>query len=90
MLRGSRAFSGKIHQSFLAHLVPPLPAMISQRRLVAKVGTSKSKKVYIYFHLIQLGSRRRRLVVRGGTSKGSTISQNGCSTFGELATEAQQ
>ena len=30
-----------------------------------------------------------RLAVRAGTSKGSTISQYGCSTFGALATEAQ-
>jgi hypothetical protein len=28
--------------------------------------------------------------VRAGTSKGSTINQYGCSTFGALATEAQQ
>ena len=27
--------------------------------------------------------------MRSGTSKGSTISQYGCSTFGALATEAQ-
>jgi type IV secretory pathway ATPase VirB11/archaellum biosynthesis ATPase len=32
----------------------------------------------------------RRLVVRDGTSKCSTISQFGCSTFRELATKAEQ
>jgi hypothetical protein len=31
-----------------------------------------------------------KLVVRAGTSKSSTISQYGCSTFGALATEALQ
>ena len=38
-LKGSRVFSGRIHRPFLAHVVPPLTARISRRRLVAKVGT---------------------------------------------------
>ena len=51
---------------------------------------SKNKKVHKHLHLWPLGPHRRRLAVRAGTSKGSTISQYGCSTFGALATEAQQ
>ena len=43
---GNRAFSGKIHRPFLAHVVPPLAARISRRRLVAKVGTFENKKVH--------------------------------------------
>ena len=86
MLRGSRAFSGKINRPFLAHVVPLLAARISRRRLVAKVGTFKSK----HLHLWPLGPDRRRLGLRAGTSKGSTISQYGCGTFGALATGAQQ
>ena len=35
MLRGSLEFSGKIHWAILAHVVPPLAAGISWRRLVA-------------------------------------------------------
>ena len=62
---------------------------ISWRRLVAKVGTFEKKKVHKHLHLWRLGPHRRRLSVRSGTSKGSTISQYGCSTFGALATEAQ-
>ena len=58
---------------------------ISRRRLVAKVGTFENKKVHKYLHLWPLGPHRRRLAVRSGTSKGSTIS----SAFGALATEAQ-
>ena len=81
--------SGKIHRPFLVHVVPPLAARISRRRLVAKVGTLKKKKVHKHFHLWPLGPHRRRLAVRSGTSKGSTISQYGCSTFGTLATEPQ-
>ena len=81
MLRGSRAFSGKIHRPFLPHVVPPLAARISWRRLVAKVGTFENKKVHKHLHLWPLGPHRRRLAVRSGTSKGST--------FGTLATEAQ-
>ena len=83
MLRGSRAFSGKIHRPFLAH------ARISRRRLVAKVGTFENKTILKNLHLWPLGPHRRRLAVRSGTYKGSTISQYGCSTFGALATEAQ-
>ena len=85
---GSRAFSGKIHRPFLVHVVPPLAARISWRRLVAKVGTLENK-VHKHLHLWPLGPHRRRLAVRSGTSKGSTISQYGCSTFGVLATEAK-
>ena len=85
----SRAFSGKIHRSFLAHVVPLLAARISWRRLVAKVGTFENKKVHKHLHLWPVGPHRRRQAVRSGTSKGSTISQYGCSTFGALATEAQ-
>ena len=90
MLRGSRAFSGKIHRPFLAHVVPPLAARISLRRLVTKVGTFENKKVHKHLHLWPLGPHRRRLAVRYGTSKCSTIGQYGCSTFGALATEAQK
>ena len=57
---------------------------------MAKVGTFENKKVHKHLHLWPLGPHRRRLAVRPGTSKGSTISQYGCSTFGALATEAQQ
>ena len=89
MLRGSRAFSGRIHCPFLAHVIPPLAARISWRRPVAKVGTFENKKVHKHLHLWPLGPHIRRLAVRSGTSKGSTISQYGCSTFGALATEAQ-
>ena len=56
---------------------------------MAKVGTFEHKKVHKYLHLWPLGPHRRRLAVRPGTSKGSTISQYGYSTFGALATEAQ-
>ena len=86
MLRGSRAFSGKIHRPFLAHVVPPLAARISQRQLVAKVGTFENKKVHKH-HLWLLGPHRRRLALRAEMSKGSTVSQYGCRTFGALATE---
>ena len=89
MLHGSRAFSGKIRHPFLAHVVPPLAATISRRRLVAKVETFENKNVHKHLHLWPLGPHRRRLAVRAGTSKGSTISQYGCSTFGALATEAK-
>ena len=89
MLRGSQAFSGKIHRPFLDHVVPHLAARISRRRLVAKVGTFENKKVHKHLRLWPLGSHRRRLAVRSVTSKGSTISQYGCSTFGALFTEAQ-
>ena len=50
----------------------------------------RKKKVHKHLHLWPLGSHRKRLAVRSGTSKGSTISQYGCSTFGALTTEAQQ
>ena len=53
------------------------------------LGTFENKKVHKHLHLWPLGPHRRRLAVRCGTSKGSTISQYGCSTFGALATEAQ-
>jgi hypothetical protein len=49
-----------------------------------RVGTS------LGLYIIPLLAARiswRRLVVRAGTSKGSTISQYGCSTFGALAVE---
>ena len=88
MLSGSRAFSGKINGPFLAHVVPRLAARISWRRLVAKVGTFENKKVRKHLHLWPLGPHTRREAVRFGTSKGSTISQYGCSIFGALATEA--
>jgi hypothetical protein len=39
--------SGKIYRPFLAHIVPPLAARISMRRLVVKVGTSKIRLIYI-------------------------------------------
>jgi hypothetical protein len=56
---------------------------------VVKVGTSK--KVYIYSSTSDCEDRSwRRLAVRVGTSKGSTISQHGCSTSGALATGALQ
>ena len=90
MFRGSPAFSGKIHRPFLAHVVPPLASRISRRRLVAKVGAFENRKVHKHLHLWLLGHHRRRLAVRSGTSKGSTVSQYGCSTFGALATEGQQ
>ena len=85
MLRGSRAFSGKIHRPFLANVVPPLAARISRRRLVVKVGTFENKNVHKHLHLWPLGPHRRRLAVRAGMSKGSTIRQYGRSTFGALA-----
>ena len=66
-----------------------LAARISWRRLVAKVGTFENERVHKRLHLWPLGPHRRRLAVRSGTSKGSTLSQYGCSTFGALATEAQ-
>ena len=50
----------------------------------------RKNKVHKHLHLWLLGPHRMRLAVRAGTSKGSTISQYGCSTFGALATEAQQ
>ena len=56
---------------------------------MAKVVTFENKKVHKHLHLWPLGPHRMRLAVRAGTSKGSTISQYGCSTFGALATEAQ-
>ena len=89
MLRGRRAFWGKIHRPFLAHVVTPLAARISRRRLVVKVGTFENKKAHKHLHLWPLGPHRRRLAVRAGTSKVSTISRYGWSTFGALATEAQ-
>ena len=79
----------QIHWSFIPHVVPPLAARISWRRPVAKVGTFENKKVHKHLHLWPLGPHRRRLAVRSGTSKGSAISQYGCSTFGALATEGQ-
>ena len=66
-----------------------LAVRISRRRLVANVGTFENKKVEKHLHLWPLGPHRRRLAVRAGTPKGSIISQYGCSTFWELATEAQ-
>ena len=89
MSRGSRAFSGKTHRSFLAHVFPTLAARISRRRLMLKVGTFENKKVHKHLHLWPLGPHRRKLAVRAGKSKGSTISQYGCGTFGALATEGQ-
>ena len=68
---------------------PPLAARISWRRQVAKGGKFENKKVHKRLHLWPLGPHRRRLAVISGTSKGSTISQYACSTFGALATEAQ-
>ena len=50
---------------------------------MAKFGTFENKKVHKHLHLWPLGPHRRRLAVRAGTSKGSTISQYGYSTFGE-------
>ena len=47
MLRGSRVFSGKIYRPFLAHVVPPLAARISRRRLVTKVGTLEKIRRFI-------------------------------------------
>ena len=57
---------------------------------MAKGGTFENKKVHKHLHVWPLGPHRRRLAVRAETSKGSTISKYGCSTFGALATEAQQ
>ena len=84
--------SGIFKQSssaILSHVAPPLAARFSWRRLVTKVGTFENKKVHNHLHLWPLGPHRSRLVVRSGTSKGSTISQYGCSTFAALATESQ-
>ena len=50
----------------------------------------ENRKVHKHLHLWLLRPHRRRLAVRSGTSKGSTISQYGCSTFGALAIEVQQ
>ena len=54
-----------------------------------KLEHSKNKKVHKHLHLWLLEPHRRRLAVRSRTSKGSTKSQYGCSTFGALATEGQ-
>ena len=42
---------------------------------MAKVGTFENKKVRGHLRLCPLGPHRRRLAVRSGTSKGSTISR---------------
>ena len=57
---------------------------------MAEVGKFQNKKVHKHLHLWPLGPHRRRLAVRSGRSKGSKISQYGCSPFGALATEAQE
>ena len=46
--------------------------------------------VHKHLHLWPLGPHRRRLAARCGTSKGSTISQYGCSTFGEEEEEEEE
>ena len=83
-------FQTKFIGPFLAHVVPPLAAGISWRRLVAKVWTFENKKVHKHLHLWPLGPHGRGLAVTAGTSKVSTISQYGCSTLEAFATEAQQ
>ena len=85
--------SGIFRQKFIGHFSPMqfhlwLLGSLG-RRLVAKVGTFENKKVHKHLPLWPLGPHRRRLAVRSGTSKGSTISQYGCSTFGPSATEGQ-
>ena len=56
---------------------------------MAKVGTFENKKVHKNLHLWLLGPHRRRLAVRSGMPKGSTVNQYGCSTFRASATKAQ-
>ena len=47
MLRGSRAFSGKIHRPFLAQVVPPFTTMVSGGDTSAvQVGTTKDRGLY--------------------------------------------
>ena len=46
MLRGSRAFSGKIHRPFLAQVVPPFTTRGSGGDLVVQVGTTKDQGLY--------------------------------------------
>ena len=47
MLRGSRAFSGKIHQPFLAQEVPPFTSRVSGGDTWrCKVGTTKDQGLY--------------------------------------------
>ena len=47
MLRGSRAFSGKIHRPFLAQVVPPFTTKgLWWRHLAVQVGTTKEQGLY--------------------------------------------
>ena len=47
MLRGSRAFSGKIHRPFLAQVVPPSTIRVSDGDTSAvQVGTTKDQGLY--------------------------------------------
>ena len=46
MLRGSRAFSGKINRPFLAKVVPPFATRVSGRHLAVQVGTTKDQGLY--------------------------------------------
>ena len=47
MLRGSRAFSGKIHRPFLAQVVPPFTTRgLWWRHLAVQVGTTKDQGLY--------------------------------------------
>ena len=66
MLRGSQAFSGQNSSAIFSPMY---------FHLWRKLEHSKNKKVHKHLHLWPLGPHRRRLAVRSGTSKGSTISQ---------------
>ena len=47
MLRGSRAFAGKIHRPFLAQVVSPFHYLdLWWRHLAAQVGTTKEQGLY--------------------------------------------
>ena len=46
MLRGSRAFSGKIHQPFLTQVVPPFTIGVWWTHLAVQVGTTKDQGLY--------------------------------------------
>ena len=47
MLRGSRAFSGKLHRPFLVQVVPPFTTRVSGGdNLAVQVGTTKDQGLY--------------------------------------------
>ena len=46
MLRGSWAFSGKIHRPFLAQVVPSFTTRVWWKHLAVQVGTTKDQDLY--------------------------------------------